>query len=129
MINIGELITDPDFAQPGGINIIRRKCEIVNHRPVPTETVLNVPGIITIASDTSVEKLPEADRSTEDIHIFTHEQLLTTGRKGRSPHGEHGLKYVRITKNDTYPGRSPHGEHGLKSCQLCLQLEAYPSQC
>ena len=81
MINIGELITDPDFAQPGGINIIRRKCEIVNHRPVPTETVLNVPGIITIASDTSVEKLPEADRSTEDIHIFTHEQLLTTGRK------------------------------------------------
>lgn len=81
MINIGELITDPDFAQPGGINIIRRKCEIVNHRPVPTEIVLNVPGIITIASDTSVEKLPEADRSTEDIHIFTHEQLLTTGRK------------------------------------------------
>lgn len=81
MINIGELITDPDFAQPGGINIIRRKCEIVNHRPVPTETVLNVPGIITIASDTSVEKLPEADRSTEDIHIFTHEQLFTTGRK------------------------------------------------
>lgn len=81
MINIGELITDQDFAQPGGINIIRRKCEIVNHRPVPTETVLNVPGIITIASDTSVEKLPEADRSTEDIHIFTHEQLLTTGRK------------------------------------------------
>lgn len=81
MINIGELITDPDFAQPGGINIIRRKCEIVNHRPVPTETALNVPGIITIASDTSVEKLPEADRSTEDIHIFTHEQLLTTGRK------------------------------------------------
>lgn len=81
MINIGELITDPDFAQPGGINIIRRKCEIINHRPVPTETVLNVPGIITIASDTSVEKLPEADRSTEDIHIFTHEQLLTTGRK------------------------------------------------
>ena len=48
---------------------------------MPTETVLNVPGIITIASDTSVEKLPEADRSTEDIHIFTHEQLLTTGRK------------------------------------------------
>lgn len=81
MINIGELITDPDFAQPGGINIIRRKCKIVNHRPVPTETVLNIPGIITIASDTSVEKLPEADRSTEDIHIFTHEQLFTTGRK------------------------------------------------
>lgn len=81
MINIGELITDPDFAQPGGVNFIRRKCDIVNHRPSVTETVMNVPGIITIASDTSVEKLPEADRSTEDIHIFTHEQLFTTGRK------------------------------------------------
>ena len=81
MINIGELITDPDFAQPGGVNFIRRKCDIVNHRPSVTETAMNVPGIITIASDTSVEKLPEADRSTEDIHIFTHEQLFTTGRK------------------------------------------------
>lgn len=81
MINIGELINDPDFAQPSGVNFIRRKCDIVNHRPSVTETEMNVPGIITIASDTSVEKLPEADRSTEDIHIFTHEQLFTTGRK------------------------------------------------
>ena len=62
MINIGELITDLDFAQPGGVNFIRRKCDIVNHRPSVTETVMNVPGIITIASDTSVEKLPEAGK-------------------------------------------------------------------
>lgn len=81
MINVGELIADPDFAQPGGVNFTRRQCTIVNHRPSVTETKMNVAGIITIADDTSVEMLPEATRSTESIHIFTHEPLLTTGRK------------------------------------------------
>lgn len=81
MINVSELINDPDFAQPGGVNFIRRKCTVVNHRPSVTETKMNVVGIITIADDTSVEMLPEADRSTESIHVFTYEQLFTTGRK------------------------------------------------
>lgn len=79
MINVSELITDPDFAQPNGISIIRRSCQTVNHKPVVTETNLTLAGIITIANDTSIEALPESDRSTESIHVFTLEKLFTTG--------------------------------------------------
>lgn len=84
MINVSELITDPDFAQPSGINVVRRKVDIVNHKPSITKTNINVPGIITIADDTSIEMTPEADRSTESIYLFTHQQLFTTGRKDDS---------------------------------------------
>ena len=36
MINISELITDADFAQPNGIKITRSTGETVNHRQVET---------------------------------------------------------------------------------------------
>ena len=64
MINVRELINDPDFAQPNGINIIRRTVEI----------------IITIASDTTINMTDTADRSIEEIHVFTYKPLMTTGR-------------------------------------------------
>lgn len=81
MINIGELITDPDFTQPGGVNVIRRSVEIVNHRPVVTETPMNVPGIITIARTDSINTFSTADINEESIHIHTHKPLFTTGRE------------------------------------------------
>ena len=34
--------------------------------------------------------------------------------KGRSPHGERGLKYLESLSMLVVPRRSPHGERGLK---------------
>lgn len=79
MISISELIYDSDFAQPNGVNFTRRKCSIVNHRPVTTNTDNNVPGIITIADEVSDEMLPEFDANSEYIHVFTRKKLFTTG--------------------------------------------------
>ena len=79
MINISELITDPDFAQPNGIKIIRSTVETVNHRQVETKVEITLSGIITVANETSDERLEEADRSKEQIHIFTHERLKLVG--------------------------------------------------
>ena len=79
MINISELITDPDFAQPNGIKIIRSTVETVNHRQVETPAEITLAGIITVANETSDELLDEADRSKEQIHIFTHERLKVVG--------------------------------------------------
>ena len=53
MINISELITDPDFAQPNGIKIIRSTVETVNHRQVETPVEITLAGIITVANETS----------------------------------------------------------------------------
>ena len=79
MINISELITDPDFAQPNGIKITRSTVETVNHRQVETPVEITLAGIITVANETSDELLEEADRSKERIDIFTHERLKLVG--------------------------------------------------
>lgn len=79
LINVSELIGDPDFTQPNGVNIIRRQVQIIEHEPSVTETKLNLTGIITIANDNSLEAKPQYDENAESIHIFTYEPLLTTG--------------------------------------------------
>ena len=79
MINISELITDPDFAQPNGIKITRSTVETVNHRQVENPVNITLAGIITVANETSDELLEEADRSKEQIHVFIHERLKTVG--------------------------------------------------
>ncbi len=76
MINISELINDPDFCQPNGIKVIRRKTTIENHRNVISEEELNFTGIITINSGKSTEFLPEANRNDESINVFTWKRLF-----------------------------------------------------
>ena len=48
-------------------------------------------------------------------------------RRGRSPYGERGLKYARLsTWNTGHAGRSPYGERGLKFgiSETCSNFEA-----
>ena len=51
--------------------------------------------------------------------------------RGRSPHGERGLKFVEIPSASGVIGRSPHGERGLKSLEpICARspLESLPAR-
>ena len=79
MINVSELITDPDFCQPNGIKVTRSTVQVVNHIPVETPTNITVQGIITIADENEDSMLSEADMNKERIHIFTHQRLKCTG--------------------------------------------------
>lgn len=79
MINVSELITDPDFCQPNGISITRAKTVVVNHQQQEIESEIVVQGIITINSENSDELLEEADRNSELINIFTFDRLKTVG--------------------------------------------------
>lgn len=80
MINISELITDPDFAQPQGITFTRRSYSVVNHRPEVTETQMNVPGIITIGDMDSSTLLENGNKNEEVIHLYTLVPLLPVGQ-------------------------------------------------
>nr|DAK52348.1 MAG TPA: peptidase [Caudoviricetes sp.] len=113
MINVSELVTDPDFCQPNGINIIRS--EITGYEdfaPVTSEKSLNIPGVILIDKDLADEMLPEYDRSTESIITVTHELLHTTGKKSEDDTQEYiadiivwqGVKYkvMRCRDNAQY---------------------------
>ena len=42
--------------------------------------------------------------------------------KGRSPHGERGLKYLESLSMLVVPRRSPHGERGLKYLESLSML-------
>lgn len=79
MINISELITDPDFCQSKGISITRSTIEVVNFKQVENPVEIKVQGIITIDSENEDSLLSEADMNSERIHIFTHERLKTVG--------------------------------------------------
>ena len=79
MINISELITDPDFCQPSGIKITRSITSVVNHKEESVPTEITVQGIITIDSENEDSLLSEADLNSERIHVFTHQRLKTVG--------------------------------------------------
>jgi len=86
MINVSELIGDPDFCQPNGVKVTRRPTEIVNHKPTYTEQKLTLTGIITISNEQEDEMLPEADRNKEAINIFTYNRLFCTGHDRATGH-------------------------------------------
>lgn len=79
MINVSELIGDPDFAQPNGIKVTRSTVEVVNHQQVKTSKEIKLTGIITISDENTDEPLDEADMNKEKIHIFTYNRLKTVG--------------------------------------------------
>lgn len=76
MINVRELITDPDFCQK--IKVTRTKAEIYNYVPRQTQTSFFVTGIITIADDKDLQMLPQADRLSGAINVFTEQELYVT---------------------------------------------------
>ena len=79
MINVSELIGDPDFAQPNGVKVTRSTVEVENHQQVKTSKEIKLTGIITISDENTDEPLDEADMNKEKIHIFTYNRLKTVG--------------------------------------------------
>lgn len=79
MINVSELIGDPDFTQPNGVKVTRSTVEVVNHQQVKTSKEIKLTGIITISDENTDEPLDEADMNKEKIHIFTYNRLKTVG--------------------------------------------------
>ena len=79
MINIAELIGDPDFCQPNGINITRTTVKTENFKQVENPVEMKLVGIITIDNENEDSLLSEADLNSERIHIFTYDRLKTVG--------------------------------------------------
>lgn len=99
MINVSELIADPDFTQPNGVQIKRRTYTVENHIPVENETIIKKTGIITIANDISLTMEDIADITNEAIHVFTYDPLYITSR---SLSGENRFSDVVIFEGNEY---------------------------
>lgn len=79
MINVSELINDPDFTQPNGIQVRRRKTTVEDFEQTVEETEFKMIGIITIADDLKAELGDNFDEDSEYINVFTYLPLFTTG--------------------------------------------------
>lgn len=76
MIEINEIIDDPDFAQT--FTVYRSSGDFVNGRWVETTTEVSLEGVILPASAKELNQLPEADRLTGSISIYSKSQLYLT---------------------------------------------------
>lgn len=84
MIDVGEIVVDPDFAQP--FNYIRREISWQGGRKVITETNHQAYGIV-IADDLKDMGLtPQGVLTTGVITIWTHEKLMVTSETHNGPY-------------------------------------------
>ena len=79
MINVSELINDPDFAQPSGIDITRYTNTFVNHKVVQVAKNINIPGILILLTENSDSRMENYDRNVDELTILTYERLKCVG--------------------------------------------------
>lgn len=71
MLNVGELIHDPDFAQPKGFKVTRTTGTWTNGRFSGTTATIPCHGIIRPASSKDVVQTPQGDMISGEIAIYT----------------------------------------------------------
>lgn len=105
MINVGRVLNNPKFAQTftvyrksGGWSSIGRVTE--------TETAITMTGVITVASSTDLEMIPEGDRQSGTIAVHTQTPLQVTTSAGTSDEIEwRGNRYRTMQM-------SPYADYG-----------------
>ena len=95
MLNVSELLQDPDFAQP--FSIQRSSGAFVSGGFETITTTVAAWGVILPASDQDLAQVPAGDRVTGTISIHTAQQLFQT-HGGSQP----GLSDVIAWNGETY---------------------------
>lgn len=79
MINVSEIIDDPDFAQ--AFKVQRSSGTWVLGRFIAATETLQFSGVIEPLNTKEIKMLPEGDQITGGINIWTRETLHTTKRE------------------------------------------------
>lgn len=96
MINVSEIVVDPDFVQP--FTYIRRKITWVNGRKTVTETSYSAEGTIIPEDSKNMDNTPQGVLITGSIRIWTHTNLLTTSKENSSDY----LSDIVLYKGERY---------------------------
>lgn len=97
MINVAEMIVDPDFAQ--SYNVVRTVGSWVKGRFVQTEQVLSFVGPIIAANQKEINMLPEGDRVAGLMVFYT---TADNPFKISRTDNEEGLSDQPIWRGDRY---------------------------
>lgn len=82
MIDVSEIIQDPDFAQTYSVQ--RDSGKLVNGRWVPNTTNFDITGVVTVANSQDVQQLPEGDRVVGIMAFHSTQLLQITNPEGIS---------------------------------------------
>jgi len=90
MINVAELIHDPDFVQ--SFTVFRKTGEWVDGEWIPGEKEIRMQGVVVAANTKDLLQVPEGDRVKGVMAFYATEPLLVTHEKGTADevvwHGE-----------------------------------------
>lgn len=105
MINVSEVITDPDFAQT--YVVYRQSGEWVRGSwQASAEKQLRITGVITVADAKTLEQLPEGDRVTGLMCFYAIQELFQTREEGTSDQIEWRGERYRVKQV------FPYGDYG-----------------
>lgn len=82
MINVAELIHDPDFCQP--YTLYRKVTILIGGRTKTSEQDFQRSGVIVAANSKDLLQVPEGDRTKGLIAVYDTEPLLVTNETGTS---------------------------------------------
>lgn len=111
MINVAEIVNDPDFAQP--FDIQRSIGQFVQGGWEDSLQVVQAYGVIEVADPQTLDMIPEGDRPTGAMSFYTTYQLFETrkqtptyggapGYGGGSYGGTQGVSDVIVWRGNPY---------------------------
>ncbi|GED34030.1 hypothetical protein P9G84_22375 [Brevibacillus centrosporus] len=104
MIDVSEVITDPDFAQAYVVH--RRSDSWTAGRTLSSEAPIKMVGVITVADAKTLNQLPEGDRVTGLMCFYATKELFTTSDQGTSDQIEWRGERYRVKQV------FPYGDYG-----------------
>lgn len=104
MIDVSEVITDPDFAQTFVVH--RKANKWIAGRTESTEKDITMTGVIMVADAKTLEQLPEGDRVTGLMCFYSTQELFTTREQGTSDQIEWRGERYRVKQV------FPYGDYG-----------------
>lgn len=118
MINVRELIYDPDFCQK--IKVIRTKAIVDNHREFYDQESFSVTGVITV-DERETNMQPSADFVSGRIKVFTEKPLNVTSL---SKDGTRYIGDIVVFEGNNYKVESvlPDTQYGF-SRAVCVLIE------
>lgn len=105
MIDVSEVITDPDFAQTYVVH--RQAGNWEKGRWVRSDEIpIKVIGVVTVADAKTLEQLPEGDRVTGLMCFYATQELFETREEGTSDQLEWRGERYRLKRV------FPYGDYG-----------------
>ena len=118
LLNISELITDPDFCQD--FAIIRKAGNWDNGRFITTETTINSYGIIDPQATEEMQFNPDGVLLHGLIKVYTHMNLYTTRKATQTVEGYISDRIVWQDSNYIVLNEDNYSDYGYRAytCQL-----------